>query len=194
MTRTRKLTACEQVFADYKADIIKHLLTIQRTLSYATASDLSDWQSTLPYDDAMMESVILASITFISTLDDKESHNTSPVFLQALTAKIANYLTEYQIKNNPRVKSGEKLSDKSLNKIKAKAREDLQSRLYNCKYIRLLLARQAAKRQIRTDNWRQGNKQSKQHERADAAYRDYQLKRQVRGEFAAAQNMPGIKR
>lgn len=194
MTRTRKLSTSEKVFKDYKLYIVKQLLEFQHALSYATVKDLSDWQSTLSYDNSTMESIMRASITFISTLDDNESHNTSPTFLQALTAKIANYLTTYKTKDNPRVKSGEQMSAKSLNKIRAKVREELQTQLYNCNYIKSLLARQAAKRRARANGWRQGTKQIKKRERAETARREYELKRQVRGEFIAAQNMPGFKR
>lgn len=185
MTEIKKLTATEQAFEEYKTYIIAQLLEFQHSLSYATAESLADWPATLPYDQATMESLLKTSITFICTLTDRDFNHINPNFLQALTLKIAKYLSNYKIKSDPRIKSGQQLSEITLRKMRTNAKEFLQYQLYNCKYITLVLARLKAQRAQPST--------SKKHRKKTNALRKYKISRQVSAEFATAQNTPRVR-
>lgn len=188
------MTASEQVFEEYKSYIIKELHENQYAPSFSTPESLTDWQNVIEYSDRIKSFLTTKSIMFIATLNDKNSNCTCPYFLKALTAMMANYLSKYVMHGDARMMSGEALSQKTINRIFAKTREELHDKLYNCKYIQMLFARQATKRAARKYGWKQGASAERQRTKQEAATRAYHIKRQVRSEFIAAQNMPGLKR
>lgn len=189
MTRTKKLTATEQTFEEYKSYILQTLCT-ECPISYATPESLQDWQNTIPYNDQIMTTIMCKSVVFISTINSVASNGgTCPNLLSALIAKIANYLSTYQMRGDVRMRGAE-LSDKTVNKAQAAARNDIQEQLMNCRFMQGLLEKQAMAREQRKANGnRKAYAKSKQCQRAADAEKAYKTKCQVRGMFMDAQNI-----
>ncbi|MBD5391535.1 hypothetical protein HDR66_01875 [bacterium] len=189
MTRTKKLTATEQTFEEYKSYILQTLCT-ECPISYVTPESLQDWQNTIRYNEKTMAMIMCKSIVFISTINSVASNGgTCPNLLGALIAKIANYLSTYQMRGDARL-TGAELSEKNINKAQAAARNAIQAQLMNCRFMQNLLEKQAmAREQRKANGGRKAYAKSKQSQRAADAEKAYKTKCQVRGMFIDAQNI-----
>ena len=187
MTRTKNPTATEQFFANDPEYIIERLFEHHCMPSFSTRESMVDWYATLPYSDKTMEIIMQETVIFLRLLDSRDSRSTCPQLLFALNAKIAKYLSAYKMRGNHRILSGEKLNQKSLNKIQAKANAELKEQLDNCSYIKSLLKKQEMQRAARSAGQR---KQAAQRRKAKEAFERYNMACQVRAEFRDMQNVP----
>lgn len=188
MQKIRKQSTGDKIFLQYVIYIIEQLIEYGHAPSYATVESMRKWYNEIPYDATTMDFLIIKTNLFTSTLSSRCAYSTHYDFLNALTNRMADYLSSYEIRKNP------KIDDHSANCLTYRAaRDDAKRKLkdalfHNCRYIQLLFAKQHAARKARSI-WPKVAISAKKQNAKLQACKDYELAKQIRNEFAAAQNI-----
>lgn len=164
----RKQTAAQRVFSNYTV-YISNMVIEQYGPSYSSQLEMRNtWRCKIPYTDEIEDFLIFKTKMFIRFLDSRNSNSTNPQFLDALTRRMADYLSAYTVRSLKR-------------ETRKKAREQLRITLYDeSTYIQNLLLRQAINRDARDASRRNiykrpsGNKNARQAQDIKQKYADIQ--------------------
>lgn len=181
MASSKKQTASYKAYIEYIFYIIHELIENNYAPSYSNNDTMRKWYFTMPYNDDTMNFLIEKSILFIRTLNSQDSASTAPHFLDALTTKMADYLSGYAMRKDFRI-DNDAAGQSARRAIRDVAKARMKDALYNnCGYIKHLFAQQ----QINRDRARSGNRRSPK-----SAARDYAIELQIQAEFRIMQRVP----
>lgn len=157
--------------------------------SYANQDNTRNaWRQNVAYSKEAVLFLIQKSITFVATLPGGDPKSTDPHFLNALTTRMADYLSAYTMRANELQKS------KNIKPQSRKsAKQELKLALYdNSSYIQNLFRKQKEKREKRTRNPHY-REELKREDALQAANKNYAVMKEVQIIFAKA-NSYKIKR
>lgn len=135
--KASRQTAAQKVFSNYTQYISK-LVIDKYGPSYTTQQDIRNrWRNLIPYSIGIEDFLIFQTKMYIRFLDSRDPNSTNPQFLESLVKLMADYLSAYTMQ-------------KENHMTRKKAKELLKAELYdNCSYIKNLIARQTAAREIK---------------------------------------------
>ncbi len=135
--KTNGQTAVQKAFAEYTLYITAEFVD-QYGASYVRSQDIRNaWRHTTKYNEEIELFLIVKSKTFIRALDARSSNSTNLQFLDALTNRMADYLSAYSAKNPAIMK-------------RKHARDILKQELFHkSSYINFLRAQQSKKHAVK---------------------------------------------
>ena len=169
-------SAVQQEFHKFINDISEKVIPVYGTSYMFHPETRNKWRHEIAYSAEAEDFLVRSTRVFIRMMDDKSSNSKNPVFLKSLVNLMADYLSSYTMR--------------APNRTRNAAKQILMDALWNNNsYIQNMLARQAEAKQERKSRKpaaaaKKRKAQKAKQAKIQQAKKDYEIARDIRGEFA----------